>query len=74
MKLSCMEIINSMEELEKVEPVLKNNKSTDTILDIIFFKAFGFGVELKWVKELRKIVLDLMVIEEDNNYCKLISK
>lgn len=83
-KLTAMEIIELMEQLESIEPLRKYIAHTDEqknikdMIDCIFYKAFGFDwYRNSLYKELRKIIPELMELKEDlftKGYYQLISK
>ena len=67
-KLTGIEVINLMYELEAVEPIKIFNNNIEDFYDRVFSKAFGLDWnKISYLKDLRKIINKMTDIIRDND-------
>ena len=67
-KLTGIEVINLMYELEAVEPTKIFNNNIEDFYDRVFSKAFGLDWnKISYLKDLRKVINKMTDIIKDND-------
>lgn len=73
-KLTAMEVINLLDQLEMVEPTKIYNNNIEDFYNRVFYKAFGLDWDrISYLKDLRNIIHNMTdIIKDDNNFAYLV--